>query len=222
MYMTAHIKLWRALLQLLKQASIPAALSAGYATWVYSERPEGAPLTDWITPFAGAFFFSMWLLAQFLRTSKQISDSEHFEKLTASLADITTSIKELKAIPHAPRGHGAPQVNELITGAKEIATRGHVLAGLLQAGLAFEQALQQKARRMGLDRGRHRGIQALIEEIERQLGPGASRELHMLWRLRNQIVHAEPEAAEELQSQPELIDMFSAGISMLGPERDPF
>lgn len=218
--MNALRKFLRTLWKLLKQASIPATLSASYATWVYSERPDGASLTDWITSFAGAFFFSMWLLGQFLRTSKQISDSDNFDKLTASLADINASIRELKAIP--PVAAGAAFASELITEAQTVAANGHVLAGLLQAGLAFEQALQQKARRMGLDRGNFRGMPALIGRIEKELGPAAGRELQILWKLRNQIVHAEPEAADELQSQPELISSFASGIDLLGSNGDSY
>lgn len=112
--------------------------------------------------------------------------------------------------------------SELFTQAKQLVDRGSVLAGLLQGGLAFEQAVHDKAKRMGLERKDYKALPHLISEIERQLGPGAQREIQVLWKLRNQIVHADEEAAKQLQKQPDLIKMFERGIQMLGPANDAF
>lgn len=218
--MDSRASIFKVLGHLLKQAAIPFILSAAYATWVYSAKVGIVSLTEWITPFAGSFFFLMWLLGQFLRTSKQVSDSKSFSGLFAGIAEINKSVAELRA-----SGMGGalatPQLEgELFLHAKQLVKQGSVLAGLLQGGVAFEQAVHDKANRMGLRRNDYKVMSHLVSEIEGQLGPGAQRELQVLWRLRNQIAHADEEAVRQLQQQPELIEMFERGIQMLGPIYD--
>jgi len=209
--------------RLLKQSAIPLVLSIAYASWVYSGNTDSKSLTGWITPFAGSFFFCMWLMGQFLRTSKQPSDAEQFSQLSVGLAEINQSIGELKSASQRNLSVPEPrQSSQLFAQAKEIAGRGDVFAGLLQAGVAFEQAIHDKAKRQGLNRKEFRSLPHLIREIESMLGPGAKREIEVLWRLRNQIVHADEAAVQELQNQPGLIHSFERGIEMLSAERDAF
>lgn len=211
-------KFWKVLWKLVKQSTIPFLISILYATWVYSSKPAPAPFTDWITPFAGSFFFCMWLLGQFLRTSKQVSDAETFTEISAGIAEINKSVSELKAASVARPLVSTAQPNRLFVQAKELVHNGYVIAGLLQGGLAFEQAVYDKASRIGLNRSEYRSLPRLIAEIEKSLGSGAQQEIQVLWKLRNQIVHADEEALEQLQHQPELISMFERGIEMLGQE----
>ncbi len=218
--------------RLAKQSVIPLLLAAAYATWAFSES-DGASATAWLTPFGGAFFLCSYFVGQYLRTAKQVGDSKKFSdietgiadakmSMAAGLADIKQSIADFKAVQVAVPHQGAPLSNHLFQQAKGIAQGGNVLAGLLQAGLAFEQAIHDKARRMGLDRREFRSLPELIARIERQLGPGAEREIQVLWKLRNQIVHADQEAVAELQRRPDLMSMFERGMELLDASRDDF
>ena len=217
---------WRAIGRLFKQSAIPLIISGIYAGWVYFDKGDEARATDAISVFGATFFFCMWLLGQFFRTSKQLSDSENFNRLSAGIEDIHNSIRELRTTPTptpTPTPSATPdQANQLMAQAKHLVQGGHVLAGLLQAGVAFEQAVHAKAQRAGLHRQNFRSFPQLLQRIEEQLGPGASKELQVLWKFRNQIVHADPQASEELQQRPELINYFDSGIKMLGVDRDAF
>jgi hypothetical protein len=215
---------WKTIGNLAKQSAIPLVISTIYAGWVYLNKGDKVYATDAISAFGAAFFFCMWLLGQFFRTSKQLSDSENFNSLSAGIEDINNSIRELRALPvPAPMSSSAPPPsNQLMVQAKQLVQSGHVLAGILQAGVAFEQAVHAKAQRTGLHRQNFHSFPQLLQRIEEQLGPGAGKELQALWRFRNQIVHADSQASEELQQRPELVDFFDSGIKMLGPDRDAF
>jgi len=223
---------WKTLWRLFKQSVIPLAVSLAYATWVYASKGVNAKTTDAVSAFGAAFFFCMWLLGQFFRTSKQLSDSANFNRLSVGIEDINKSIRELRssATPQpaaTPTSSVSPsaasaQIGQLMTQAKQLVQSGHVLAGLLQAGVAFEQAVYAKAQRAGLDRQEFRSLPQLLRRIEDHLGPGANQELQVLWKFRNQIVHADPQASEELQQRPELVNYFDSGIKMLGPDLDAF
>ncbi|MBV6855145.1 hypothetical protein KWH45_17180 [Xanthomonas campestris pv. mirabilis] len=226
----------KAFLRLTKQSAIPLVLSLSYSTWVYASK-QNATLVEATSSFAAAFFFFMWLAGQFLRASKQIADQDNFDRLSAGIDDIRASVEDLRANRTAPSGAGtapsgastAPPLSGpamgFLTQARNLVESGHVLAGLLQAGLVFEQAVHAKAQRIGLYHGKPhnklRNVPALLRAIEDQLGPSAKRELQLLWRLRSQIVHADPEAATSLQNQPELLNFFETGVALLGLERDP-
>lgn len=217
---------WKTIGRLVKQSAIPLLISAAYATWVYFNKGSNAHPTDAISAFGASFFFCMWLLGQFFRTSKQLSDSESFDRLSAGIGEINKSIRELRAMP-SPNASPIGRVsipsppNQLMLQARELAKNGHVLAALLQAGVAFEQAALSKAARMGLYRHNFHSFPRLLQKIEEQLGPGAKTELQSLWKFRNQIVHADPQASEELQQRPELVDFFDSGIRMLDSDRVP-
>lgn len=218
---------WKTIGRLAKQSAVPILISAVYAMWVYFNKGDKAQPTDAISAFGASFFFCMWLVGQFFRASKQLSDSDNFNRLSAGIDDINNSIKELRAIPAANAVQAtvpapAPPANQLMLQARQLVQSGHVLAGLLQAGVALEQAALAKAQRMGLYRQNFRSFPQLLRRIEEQLGPGANTELQTLWKFRNQIVHADPHASDELQHRPELINFFESGIKLLAADGDAF
>jgi hypothetical protein len=217
--------IWKTISRLAKQSAAPLLIAIVYAVWVYVDRGDRARATDATTAFGGAFFFCMWILGQYFRTSKQLTDSEYFEKLSAGIEDINKSIRDLQTKYGGPPTRidsmRAPSL-EFMTRARILVRQGDVLPALLLAGLAFEHAIRAKADRMGFDLHKSSSIVQILQKIEEQLGAGAKNELKTLWKLRNQIVHANPGAAAELQNRPDLLDYFEGGIGMLGPERDPF
>lgn len=216
--------IWKTLARLARQSAAPFFVSLGYAAWVYHSKGTAAKATDAVSAFGAAFFFCMWLVGQFFRTSKQLADSEHFNRLSAGIEDINRSIRELQAAPPVIISTHAPPspVTQLMAQAKHLVQSGHVLAGLLQAGVAFEQAVHEKANRIGIKSSNFRSTSQLLTKIEEQIGPGANNELQALWKLRNQIAHADSDASSELQNRPELIRYFENAIDILTPERDPF
>ena len=147
------------------------------------------------------------------------------QELAAGHEEILRSIAELKKtqtrLPQVepPR---PPYIYEgrLLDEARTLVEGGYVFAGLLTAGLAFEQAVRHRARRLGVDAADELPVAQLLRILQRSFNRGTSEELRALWKLRSQIVHATPDAARELASQPELIKYFESAIDSLTRERD--
>lgn len=202
-------------LKQLKISGIPLALAISYAMYGYfSLDEEKRSITTLINYFAAGFFFLMWLVGQYLRTAKQIDDSANYEDLQAGIEDVKKSILKL----HSLQGQKAetPVVsNSLLNAAEKAINSGHVLAGLMQAGVAFEQAVIAKVESLGYYSGKRIPVYKAIRSLSNVMDESIIGELLAVWKLRNQLVHLSPEAAKELESRPELYNYFEWAISEL-------
>ncbi|PHQ23686.1 hypothetical protein CLH62_19645 [Marinobacter guineae] len=160
----------------------------------------------------------MWLVGQYLRTAKQLDDSSNYEAIQAGLSDVKESIRKLHEI-HGTKTQKAATSNSFLVDAKKAVADGHVVAGLMQAGVAFEQAVINKAIQLKLYRGPRVPVAKTINGFRRFMSEPVIDELFAVWKLRNQLVHMSPEAADELANSPELIDYFEWAISEL--EKSP-
>lgn len=196
-------------------SGIPLALAITYAIFgYYAETEEKRSITVIINYFAAGFFFLMWLVSQYLRTAKQIDDSSQYEQLQAGLSDVKNSINQLHEL-HKQKSEDAGTSNALLQNAQDAITSGFVLPGLMQAGVAFEQAVINKAQSRGLYTGPKMPVSKVINNLRRIYDEGVINELFAVWKLRNQLVHLSPEAAEELANQPELFKYFQWAVSEL-------
>ena len=156
----------------------------------------------------------MWLVGQYLRTEKQIDDSANYQDIQANINEVKESIENLR-FSQDPM-HDEVQAHNPILHAAELAVNnGHVLAGLLQAGVAFEQAVIAKANRHGLYHGARVPTYKAIKNLGEVMPSSTVADLLGLWKLRNQLVHLNPEAAKEMVNQPELLGSFSWAIGEL-------
>lgn len=182
-------------------------------TLYLSKEPADRSLATFVGAFASAFFFLGWLMTQYLRVEKQIDDSTQYEQLQAGIDDVKASIRDL----HRQRVQDVkPPLNtSLMTEAIETVKSGRVLAGLLLAGVAFEQAVRDRALREGIEVLPRTPTQQLIRDLREYLRPEVIAELPPLWKLRNQLAHVNLDAAEELQQRPELLKHFEWAVGEL-------
>lgn len=192
---------------------IPLVLSILYAGYQYWSDDQST-FTTFINYFAGSFFFLMWIVGQYLRTAKQIDDSSNYQDIQSGLAEVKDSLDKLKksSVPSSPT---TPSSNQLLNDAKQAIEDGHTLAGLMQAGVALEQAIISKVKSLGLYRDDRIPVSKAINSLRNSLPEGTIGELFALWKLRNQLVHLTPEASEELSQRPELIKYFEWAIGEL-------
>ncbi|MCU7836144.1 MAG: hypothetical protein KZQ83_12960 [gamma proteobacterium symbiont of Taylorina sp.] len=196
-------------------SGIPLVIAIIYAAYGYlSVEEDKRTITTLINYFAAGFFFIMWLVGQYLRTAKQIDDSANYEVLQAGISDVKESIRQL----HALQGQKAEKpviTNSLLAGAQKAINDGHVLAGLMQSGVAFEQAIITKAEKHDFYREPRTPVYKAIQSLSKVMNKNIINELFAVWKLRNQLVHLSPEAAKELESRPELYNYFEWAISEL-------
>lgn len=209
-------------LKLLKQSGVPLVVSAIYATWSYTEKQPNASPTDWITPFAASFFFCMWLIGQVLRASKQLKDSDAFKDLATGQAEIRDLLEDVKRGTITAAAGEAESSSELLQQSSLLVEQGNVLAGLLQAGVALEHAIRDKARRTGIELRGSNAIRKAIDRIGIEMGESVKVQLHTIWSLRNRLAHADLDAISELRDNPEVIRNYEEVIGLLASEHDAF
>ena len=203
------------ILKQLKISWLPLVLAISYAVYSYiSTVDEERTIKVAINYFAAAFFFLMWLVGQYLRTSKQIDDSANYQDIQTGINDVKESVDKLHNF-QLEKPDTSELVNPLLYGAKLAVEQGHVLAGLMQAGVAFEQAIINKVGVEGFYRGSRVPISKAIWSLKNIMDKSVVKELQIVWKLRNQLVHLSPEAAKELEASPDLIEYFEWAISEL-------
>jgi hypothetical protein len=63
--------------------------------------------------FSGTFFFLMWMVGQYLRTSKEINDSSNYTNLYAGIADIQKAISNLTEDEKREKAKSEIKTNEI-------------------------------------------------------------------------------------------------------------
>lgn len=105
--------------------------------------------------------------------------------------------------------------NPLLEEAKQAVSDGYVLAGLMQAALAFEHTLLAKAREHRLMYGYRTSVAKALRRFDTFMKPSEVNQLFEIWELRNQLIHMSPESAERFKQKPELIGRLESGIRLL-------
>jgi hypothetical protein len=87
--------LWR----FFKQVFVPALMALAYAFWEqHSLKPGDASAAGFVKAFGTAFFFLMWFVGQWFRTSKQIADESTHTKLD----ELQAMVSRLGAVTEEP------------------------------------------------------------------------------------------------------------------------
>ena len=161
----------------------------------------------------------MWFVGQFQRTSKEIKDNTNYSNLQTGINDLKDSIKNLGNF-QTPKDDslGFLTANSMITTARKAVENGYVLAGLMQAGVALEQAILAKADKLQIPRDNRTTVVHVINNLKDFYDRGTIQEFFAVWKLRNQLVHLSPDASKELENNPRLIKYFEWAINKLETE----
>jgi hypothetical protein len=159
----------------------------------------------------------MWFVGQYLRTAKDIRDSSSYSDIQIGINELRDSIKNLQTLKVATPDTTAPPTvsNTMLNEANKAISNGFVLAGLMQAGVAFEQAVIESAKRKQIVIDDRTTTSQLINKLKVFYGDGIVKELFAVWKLRNQLVHLSPEASKEIKARPELMKYFEWAIRQL-------
>jgi hypothetical protein len=141
---------WNVLKRLAIQGCVPFGLAVAYAFWdYYTAVPEGRTTANWVKSFGLAFFFLMWLLAQWLRTSKQLLDAEHQSTTHELLHQLNERVAAFSAERPPAIGPATPAPRENVPATEDVVHR--ILdevpksphGALLLLGAALERALRE-------------------------------------------------------------------------------
>ncbi len=209
---------------------IPLAISVVWAVSVfaYTAPNERSPIIL-IREFFTALFFAMYFVTQYLRTAKDLRDSTSQGEIQTSLSEVRESINALRALaterkPTQDSKSGIPPENTtndhvrwMIDEATRAVENGFVLAGLTQAGVAFEQAIRNAVANNHIDPGPRATPYHMLKALKQSeiYDPGTIAELLTVWNLRNQLVHLDSDAAAEIRNSPDLINYFRWAINLL-------
>ena len=196
---------------------IPLILAITYASIAYfTVQEDKRSFMTFVNYLSATFFFLMWIVGQYLRTSKELNDKSNYQNLQTGIDDLRSAISKLQSFTFATSPKTLSKTeNKMLSNAKSAIDSGYVLAGLMQAGVAFEQAIISKAERLGIQQDRRLTVSKLLNELKHHFDRGTIAEFYAVWKLRNQLVHLTDEAAMELENSPHLIKYFEWAINEL-------
>jgi hypothetical protein len=207
-----------------KQLAIPAAVAAAYGIYDWHSSKGSFSFSAYLKVTLPALFFIMWFVGLYERARKKTADKESFDNLSTGLNSLTDLVKDLRKSPHATTGAATPTPLEpsysgsLVTEAFTIFAAGHKLAALLQAGVAFEQAVRAFARRQGVENADHMPLLRILQKIDFLLPQGWQGELHMLRQIRNQLTHASEQELDRIEQPEVVLNTYALAIKALTDE----
>lgn len=211
------------LLMVWRQIWLPALIAVGYGLWDWSTSTGDFSLAEFFKVTFPALFFVMWFVGLYERAKKRDADSSSFEGLNSKVDNLTDLVGELRPTADAAARQratsGAQFSSELIREAQTLHENGHVLASLLQAGVAFEQAVRSFARRGGLKEAEHMPLLSVLKKIDFLLPQGLEPEVHALRKIRNQLAHASEYELRDIGDTERILSNYEIVISILEAPR---
>jgi uncharacterized protein YutE (UPF0331/DUF86 family) len=208
------------LFAVLKSFGVPAAIALAIVlTQSLSPWTISAQISKSIGSFFSIVFFLMYFYGQYKRVEKQTEDKESFKGVSEKLNSLEYLVRQLKT-PINPEAEwtGSPisaSAASLITEAKEILSEGHVLASLLQAGVAFEQALRTFSRRLDRKQNMVGPLHRIIQSLNGLLPKDVLHEFNSLREIRNKLVHLQEEEIRELGNAKAILQHYEWAIATL-------
>ena len=186
---------------------------------------RGEPILDSFAVGFTAFFFLFFLQGQVLRVSKNVRDEDNTNELFNRFDTLHEALGALAAqrsedypptITQEPPPPSTPTAAlPLIDQARRAVNEGFLYPAVLLASIAFEQAVRIAAAALEIDT--RRPLSFLVREIGIRLqGRGMSKELEILVRLRNSLVHPTGKTTQLDQVEAgELVENFALSIEWL-------
>lgn len=86
---------------------------------------------------------------------------------------------------------------------------------MLQAGVAFEQAVRAFARRQGVENADQMPLLRILQKIDFLLPQGWQGEFHMLRQIRNQLAHASEQELDRIEQPEVVLNTYALAIKAL-------
>ena len=204
---------WKVAKKLLGQSAIPAALALLYAGWEFWQLPpDHRSVFGLIRSWGVTFFLIMWFVGQWLRASKQISDSERLSDIKNSV-DKSLDILQRRAqetvaeSPIIERSPNSLMPLQTLVGDEE--TVGRVLKVMStspKAALMLLSAeIEREVRRLLWSSGWIQGVgnanvRGSIEHLVQQgtLSPNLGNLVSDFLEIRNRLVHGSDATDDEV------------------------
>ncbi|QPF75560.1 hypothetical protein G8A07_23335 [Roseateles sp. DAIF2] len=217
---------WPFVKKVLHQLKYPSAIAAVYGLldWHFSGKPFS--LAAYLKLCAPALFFIMWLVAMYERERKKSSDKEALSGLSSDIQSLKSLVTDLGSSRHAslpasaPIAYGTSFSQQLMAEADGVFRSGHKLAALLQAGVAFEQAVRSFAIRKGLAAAERMPLLTILQKVDFLLPQGWQGEIHMLRKIRNQLAHASKSELADIENADMVFRTYGLAIEALESARD--
>jgi hypothetical protein len=190
---------------------------------------QGKTLLDSFSAGFAAFFFLFFLQGQVLRVHKNVRDEDNANEFKDSFASIRQVLEEIKTqrpktstgrtiVPTLPRPAGvAPFIDpqSFLVQAEHALEHDLIFPAMLVSAVGFEHAIRDTAARFGFDV--RQPLSLLLTGIAQQTNNQETvQKLRGLVRLRNRLVHAEPDGtALDREEALEVIGAFREGIVAL-------
>lgn len=181
-----------------------------YAPW---QPPDH--INDALKSFFAVLFFVMFFYGQYKRVEKQSDDKDSFKHVNdqlLSLKDLVNKIPFTKPENPSSQRVKVGDAESLLTESRELLESGHVLAALLQGGVAFEHAIRSFARNFKGDETANAPLHNLIQRIAPQEMMG---ELHALRIIRNRLTHISENELTDLPDANRVLSGYEWAVSEL-------
>lgn len=210
---------------MIKQLLVPAILAVGYGVWDWHSSGGDFELSEYLKIVMPALFFLMWFVGLYERQKKRSSDSQSFNTLDQKLESLSEAVNKLSPKHSQPTATATPSATtsatfsqEMMAEAENVFKSGHHLAALLQAGVAFEQAVRSYAKASKLEEADRMSLLHILKKIDFLLPKGVEGELHALRQVRNQLAHASENELRHLDQAERILSAYRWAIETLENE----
>jgi len=208
---------------MVKQLLVPAILALLYGVWDWSTSGGQFELSKYLKIVMPALFFLMWFVGLYERQKKRSVDSQSFNSLDQKLESLSEAVGKLN--PQHFQAAGAKEETptqsfgqNMMSEAETAFKSGYHLAGLLQAGVAFEQSVRSFAKSRGLEEADRMSLLSVLKKIDFLLPKGVEGELHALRQVRNQLAHASEKELRHVEQAENILSSYRWAVEALETE----
>ncbi len=169
---------------------------------------------DKLQAFFAILFFIMFFFGQYKRVEKQTDDKESFKSVSEQLSSLQELVRQIR--PGRPESAARVSVGDagtLLGESRTLLESGHVLAALLQGGVAFEHAIRALALHY---KGEETAKRPLHDLITHMVPKEMAGELHALRQIRNRLTHISESELSELPDASRILDGYERAVAELG------
>jgi len=205
----------------IKGFGVPVLIAIGIVAFeLWSPWQPDKRISEAGKSFIAALFFIMYFYGQYKRVEKQTDDKESFKGVNEKLLSLEDLVKQLHAakVSEPPSGEPLSNAESLLRDSQELLKSGHILAALLQGGVAFEHAVRNFARRYNPEQADGAPLMELIKRIEFMVPQGLVGELHALRMIRNRMTHVSERELNDLPDADTILASYQWAITELSRE----
>ena len=202
-----------------KQLWVPAVLAALYGVWDWSTSESTFSLSKYIKVTLPALFLLMWFVGLYERAKKRESDSKSFETINQNIESLTELINQLQPAPveeiELEEEVEQSYAQKLVYEAIKVFESGYKLAALLEAGVAYEQAIRAFAKAHDIINTDQIPLIHILNKLNSVLPPGIEDQFHSLRKIRNQLAHASESELHHIENAENLLNTYRWAVNVL-------